>query len=204
MTSTSNGDSNVRKHSLLDETEAMYRKTYLDQVFRTGGRRWLLRTLEVEDENWADGRVVGETLFAAGAGRRAPIISAALLAIGPDTPTPAGGGDEPRETEAELKLDLELRKGLIPVEELFALEPSAADLVKDALKDPATLKRWRRAQVLAWFESGAVPAEIISQLYNGYLSLRLKRTQMLEALGPFEISPLGDALRPTSLREKGS
>lgn len=175
-------DRTTVQHPLLTETEALVRGAFLEEVFVCAGRRWKLRTLEYEDERWADSFTDGRTLYAVGRSRSHPAVAASLVAIGP----------------------LDEHEALVPVETLFPLPASMSAEERQRLADPVAERTWRREQILAWLSSSKIPFDVVEQLANGVLRLARRRQEVLQQLGPFEIAPITGLPSGTSSLEKGS
>jgi hypothetical protein len=130
-------------------------------TFEVFGTWYTLRTLDPADEGWTLQFIAGGDAYAVGKSKRAPVVAAALVALGP----------APDKTK--------------PVEALFKVPADLPEVPKKLIEGSKFFERdWRRTEVLRWLTDPEQHEMLSAVLYDRYLSLERKRNAALEALSP--------------------
>ena len=164
----------AQTNPLLDRLTAELRGTRQTATVTLGEHRYVLQTLEAEDEQWADGFVQGGSGYQVARSKRVPYLAAALVSI-----------DE------------------TPVEVLWKLpETMDPDLKRLLLSRTELETGWRRVIIRDWLSK--LPPGAIDKLWAEYQALDEKRQQSLEALQDLSQRTPSGASSPTSSAERAS
>jgi hypothetical protein len=177
----------AKRHRLLHVIDGELRGCHRKEPVSLFGRKYLLRTLDMDDNTWVDSQVAGENFYQTAKSLRAPTIAAALVGI--------------------LEEDDDGKEHLVSVEELFELSDSTPDVERKLIEsDPLFKQNWLRSQVLTWLTQPEKSQQrLVQLLYEHYLKLDMERNEAMAALDPLSMrtSEDGDS-EATSSPERAS
>ena len=141
----------AKKHAALEVLRKELSKGFVDKEVTVRGHKFLLHTLNEEEENWADTFLRMNTPAALLSSRKAPRLAAAIKAF-----------DD------------------VPVDRLFEYPDDMPKEVKNGLNDNEVSKKfWLRDQML-YFLSEDVNRPFIDELYSEFFKLEQERDKALE------------------------
>lgn len=156
----------AKRHRLLHVIDGELRGCHRKEPVSIFGRKYVLRTLDMDDHTWVDSQVAGENFYQTAKSLRAPTVAAALVGI--------------------LEENEEGKEVLIPVEELFELSDSTPDVERKLIESDSLFKQnWLRSQVLTWLTQPEKSQQrLVQALYEHYLKLDMERNEAMAALDP--------------------
>lgn len=175
----------AKRHALLDVISGELAGAHCEADFEVLGHKYRLRTLDPQEEAWADRYVDGQNFYQTAKNRRAPYVAAALVGVyGPDS-----------ETKEER---------LFRVDELFTPSDDMPDIQRALIDSNSEFyATWLRDEVLKWLVAKDKHGPYVQQLYARFLELEQMRNEALENLDPLSRGRDGK-LSSTSLLGKAS
>lgn len=146
----------AKRHRLLDIIDNELQGAHHSKTYEVLGHSYTLRTLDPDDEAWADGNVTGDNFYQTARNRRIPYIAAAIVAIDGTS-----------------------------VEQLF-LPPTDMPEIERRLYDESSAykKVWLREQALTWLRDVHKHGPYVQELYGHVLDLESERGEALRKLDP--------------------
>lgn len=167
----------AKRHALLDIIGKELAGAHHEKVFEVLGHKYAMRTLDPQEESWADSYVRGDNFYQTARNRRAPYVAAAIQAIDG-----------------------------VAVETLFTFPDTASDLeAKLFSSSPEYRRAWHREQVLTWLVDRDKHGPFVQHLYQSYLEIDGQRTEALENLDPLlKTTRTGGSSNTSSLEKESS
>lgn len=149
MADTSTTGTKARRHPALQQFFEEVRKGFIEIEATVAGFKFVLRTLNDDEESWSDGFIRPASPIAYVSSRKDPRLACAVKSVNG-----------------------------IPLDQLFTLDDSATQEEKDRLKDPVAKMVWLRLQMML-FLAQEVPPPVTDFLYKKYEELTKQREQAL-------------------------
>ena len=166
----------MTRHKLLDIIDNELGGAHTAEDFKVLNHTYRLRSLDPEDEEWADANVKGDNFYQTARSRRAPYVAAALVAMDG-----------------------------VPVEKIFTPPADMPELQRKMYdEEPKFRKMWIAEQVLAWLMNPKKHGPFVQELYGHYLTLEEKRVEALRKLDPLLAKTRTGGSSDTSSPEKES